>query len=310
MPAPEISCQIEHQAWSQFTSEGGAILVVGHGTRNPSGAVQLHDLVSQMQSKVPNAVVAGCFLELAEPSIDKAIEQLREQSVRKILVVPVLLFTAAHAKEDIPDAVAAAAVPAGIEILGQTTSLGTHPSVLDLSCRRYQEVTDLQSMHTCPAGACARVQCQSGRCEGQGVSMGRIGLAMVGRGTSEQAALDHMRRLTELRVSDGNTSVVVHETGFFAGGKPNVDALLEIAAGWDCDTVIVQAHLLFEGDLIEQLRNKVLNRRDSYPGKQWFVSRTLGADPMLANVFLDLAKEALFQNNASDRTDGQISEHS
>jgi sirohydrochlorin ferrochelatase len=126
---------------------------------------------------------------------------------------------------------------------------------------------------------------------------------MVGRGTSEQAALDHMRRLTELRVSDGSTSVVVHETGFFAGGKPNVDALLDLAAGWDCDTVIVQAHLLFEGDLIEQLRNKVLNRRDSCPGKQWFVSRTLGADPMLANVFLDLAKEALFRNEVSDRTD-------
>ena len=306
MPSPELSCQIEPQAWSQFTLEGGAILVVGHGTRNPSGAIQLHDLVSQMQSKAPSAVIAGCFLELAEPSIENAIERLREQSVRKILVVPVLLFTAAHAKEDIPDAAAAAALPAGIEILGQTTSLGTHPSVRDLSRRRYQEVTDLQRMQTCPAGACARVQCESGRCEGQGVSMGRIGLAMVGRGTSEQAALDHMRRLTELRVSDGSTSVVVHETGFFAGGKPNVDALLDLAASWDCDTVIVQAHLLFEGDLIEQLRNKVLNRRDSYPGKQWFVSRTLGADPMLANVFLDLALEALFRREVSVRTDGQM----
>ena len=282
MPSPELSCQIEPQAWSQFTLEGGAILVVGHGTRNPSGAIQLHDLVSQMQSKAPSAVIAGCFLELAEPSIENAIERLREH------------------------AVAAAALPAGIEILGQTKSLGTHPSVLDLSRRRYQEVTDLQRMQTCPAGACARVQCESGRCEGQGVSMGRIGLAMVGRGTSEQAALDHMRRLTELRVSDGSTSVVVHETGFFAGGKPNVDALLDLAASWDCDTVIVQAHLLFEGDLVEQLRNKVLNRRDSYPGKQWFISRTLGADPMLANVFLDLAQEALFRNEVSDRTDGQM----
>lgn len=293
MPETERPNANEIHNWSDFSDQGGALLVVGHGTRNPAGAVQLHDLVAQMQSRAPQAVIAGCFLELAEPTIEKAIEQLCDQSVRRILVVPVLLFTAAHAKEDIPDAVSAASLKAGVEVLGQTTSLGTHASVLDLSYRRYQELTDLEQKQTCPAGTCARVKCDSGQCEGQGATMGRIGLAMVGRGTSEQAALDHMRRLTELRVSNPNTSVVVHETGFFAGGKPNVDELLDQAAGWDCDTVLVQAHLLFEGDLIQQLRNKVLERRDKNPDKQWFVSRTLGADPMLAQVFLDLAQEVL-----------------
>ncbi len=277
--------------WANFSAEWGGILVVGHGTRNPSGAKQLRDLVRQMQAKAPSASISGCFLELAEPSIEWAIEQLHNQGIKKMLVVPVLLFTAAHAMQDIPDAVNQAAKRYGIEVVGQTHSLGTHPSIIGLSQARYGEVTGLGHGLRCPENACAKVQCSSGICEGQSITMGRIGLAMVGRGTSDQQALAHMRHLTELKVAQLLT--VRNQTGFFAGGKPNVDELLEEAADWECDTIVVQPHLLFEGELIEQLRVKVLQCQLRFPNKQWLIARTLGADLMLADVFLDLAHEQL-----------------
>ncbi len=280
-----------HAFWEIFGRESGSILVVGHGTRNPSGALQLLDLVGQMQIKAPAAKIFGCFLELAEPSIEQAIERLSEQGIKKTLVVPVLLFTAGHALQDIPEAVAQAGKRFGIEVIGQTSSLGTHPSVLELSQVRYAEVAALAKGHVCPANACARVQCNTGRCEGQFRTLGRIGLAMVGRGTSDQQALAHMRQLTGLKVAQ--LRVVRHQTGFFAGGKPNLDGLLEEASQWECETVLVQPHLLFEGELIEQLRDKVLQCRLRYPDKQWLIARTLGADPKLADVFLDLAREQI-----------------
>ena len=274
-----------------MTSESQCILVVGHGTRNPSGQRQLLDLVAQMQHKAPAIKIVGCFLELAEPSIDSAVEQLYEQGVRELLIVPVLLFTAAHALHDIPDAVSLAAARFGIRILGQTGALGTHPAVLGLSRTRSCEVTALQSGESCPAGACARVQCASGKCEGKSTSHGRIGLAMAGRGTSDLAAIAHMRKFTELAV--GQLSVVCHQTGFFAGANPDVDGLLEQASTWDCDTVLVQPHLLFEGELIEKLRSKVLQCQMRFPNRNWLIARTLGADPRLADVFLELASEQL-----------------
>jgi len=283
---PESSLQ-----WACFSDRGGGLLVVGHGTRNPAGSQQLIELVDQMRAKAPEAKIFGCFLELAEPSIERAISQLHLEGVTQILIVPVLLFTAGHALQDIPEAVQAAANKLGVEIVGQTTSLGTHPSVLSLSAARYREVTALMLGAGCPNGACARVRCESGRCEGLGIQMGRIGLAMVGRGTSDEKALAHMRQLTASHV--GQVNAIHYQTGFFAGGKPNVDGLLDEAACWDCDTVIVQPHLLFEGELIEQLRAKVMDRRVSHPDRQWFVARTLGADPKLASVFLDLAAEFL-----------------
>ena len=301
MNAPESNCSSKQQTiadlgfdtlvWTKFSHDDGAILVVGHGTRNPSGASQLLDLVGHMQAKMPAAKVFGCFLELAEPSIERAIEQLHAEGIRRTLVVPVLLFTAAHALQDIPDAVSEAAERFGIEVVGQTGSLGTHESVVALSQVRTAEVIALGTGQPCPQAACARVRCESGQCEGRFAEMGRIGLAMVGRGTSDPSALAHMRQLTELKV--GRLSVVRNQTGFFAGGKPNVDGLLEEAATWECDTVLVQPHLLFEGELIEQLRSKVLACRLRFPDKQWFVSRTLGADPKLADVFLELAQEQL-----------------
>jgi len=283
--------------WADFADSKGAVLVVGHGTRNSSGALQLRDLVFQMQIKEPLAKISGCFLELANPSIEQAIEELHSIGMRKILVVPVLLFTAAHALEDIPDAVSQAASRFGIEVIGQTGSLGTHPSVVSLSQTRYFEIRDLEQGYHCPEKACARVECSSGRCEGQNVCMGRIGLAMVGRGTSDPSALEHMRSLTDLKVVQLNP--VRFQTGFFAGGKPNVDGLLEEASAWDCDTVLVQPHLLFEGELIEQLRSKVLECQRRFSSKHWFVARTLGADPKLADVFLELAIEQLASKSLS-----------
>lgn len=125
------------------------------------------------------------------------------------------------------------------------------------------------------------------------MATGRIGLAMVGRGTSDLTALAHMRQLTELKVLQ--LSTVRYQTGFFAGGKPSIDELLAEASVWECDTVVVQPHLLFEGELIEQLRVKVLQCQLRFPSKRWLIARTLGADPMLADVFLELACEQLIR---------------
>lgn len=282
-----------HPFWVNFSQELGSILVVGHGTRNQSGVAQLLDLVAQMQIQAPLVNISGCFLELAEPSIEQAIEQLYQQGIKKTLVVPVLLFTAGHALHDIPDAVFHAARRFGIQVIGQTDSLGTHPSVLELSQARYSEVTTMVSSLGCPPKSCARVQCTSGNCEGKRISLGRIGLAMVGRGSSDPQAIAHMRRFTELKVTQ--LTVVRYQTGFFACEKPTVDELLNEASNWVCDTVLVQPHLLFEGELIELLRKKLLQCQLRFPDKQWLISRTLGADPRLADVFLELAREKLEQ---------------
>ncbi|MFM7927437.1 MAG: CbiX/SirB N-terminal domain-containing protein, partial [Pirellula sp.] len=113
---------------------------------------------------------------------------------------------------------------------------------------------------------------------------------MVGRGTSAPEALLHMRRFTEFASSERRVWWV--STGFFAGGQPTVDVLFEQAAiarcnDQDCDAVVVQPHLLFEGELMDQLRSKIQRFQLEYPDRDWILARCLGADRALAQVFVD-----------------------
>ena len=289
------------------------ILVVGHGTRNKLGSAQLLRLVEHIRELIPQASVFGCFLELAEPDIATGVQRLQEMGCTSLVVVPVLLFTAAHAKSDIPDAVQEHATRFGVHVLSQTPSLGTHPRVLELSKTRFEEVVRLPNNSVCPEGGCAdgsspRTRCRvyqerperctllnwlEGRHSASAYPFGKIALAMVGRGTSDLSALEHMRELTRLRVQLAKNGtepdgVQWSETGFFAGGSPAVDELLDGASQSGCDSVIVQPHLLFEGELMDQLREKVRTRRENGSGPSWWVTRSLGADPKLAEVFVGL----------------------
>ena len=283
------------------------VLVVGHGTRKASGQAQLIQLVEHIRQMEPHWTIEPSFLELAEPTIAQALETLRARQVQRIVVVPILLFTAAHAKSDIPDEVQACANEHRIEIVAQTPSLGTTPEVIRLSNHRFDEITSMATKAGCPLGHCARGEQKpcAQICPIVGKSYQRVALAMVGRGTSDPEALAHMRRFTELASSERRVAWV--STGFFAGGEPPVDALLEQAARASfqdqaCDAVVVQPHLLFEGELMDQLRSKIQRFQNEYPDRQWILARCLGADRALAQVFVDFVRLVFVEcHRASDR---------
>ncbi len=285
--------------WERFQAEKGGVLVVGHGTRVATGVEQLVELSRQLQSRFGMLPVEASFLELAEPTISQAMGRLRLRGVRRVIVVPILLFEAAHAQSDIPDAVRDAAEAEGLSVLAQSTPLGTAEAALSLSEFRFTEALRCTNADGClMAGGCDRVlDCfKQGRADDAPSLMRdsrKIGLAMVGRGTSDIAALEQMRRFTTLRVANSQTRISWVETGFFAGGEPTVDQLLENALRSDCDTLVVQPHLLFEGELVRQLRDKVRLCQQFSKKSQWFVTPTLGADPHLAHAFFTLADQSL-----------------
>jgi len=286
------------------TRHQGGVLVVGHGTRNVSGANELIELVQSMKARLPDCLpIEASFLELANPTIDEAVERLDARSCRNLLVIPILLFTAAHAREDVPEAVRAAVKPRGLNIIAQSSSLGTDESVLKLSEERFLSAMRCRNAAGClKAGACDVVKACTNDLSNTPqhasiylkVPSGiRIGLAMVGRGTSDGEARAHMIRLSEMRVDSSPIPIHWSQTGFFAGGSPNVAQLLEAAEKSECDWIVVQPHLLFEGQLSMQLRSMVDELRQAGSKKRWLVAPTLGADPKLADTFLELGCKAI-----------------
>jgi sirohydrochlorin cobaltochelatase len=268
--------------WQTFCSslEGG-LLLVGHGTRLPSGNAQLRELAAKMRQLLPGVPLVDCFLELSDPDIPAAISQMREMGLRSVLCVPVLLFSAGHARRDIPEAVQKSVRQQRMRLVGQSAPLGLNRAALQLSKLRFEQALELQ-------GSVAKQDDR--RISHSDAQRLEIGLAMVGRGAGERSALQMMRSFTQMRTE--LTPVGWSETGFFVGGEPTVESLLERAAQSACRRLVVQPHLLFDGKLFQELRERVGQWQQREPGR-WLLAEPLGSDHALAEALIDLAAERL-----------------
>jgi len=86
-----------------------ALIALAHGSRDPRSAATVTALVEEVRSQRPDLRVAEAFLELASPSFHDVVKKLVREGHDEIVVVPLLLTEAYHAKVDVPSVVAEAA---------------------------------------------------------------------------------------------------------------------------------------------------------------------------------------------------------
>lgn len=244
-------------------------LVVGHGTRQVTGQEQLRQVAQQLARIMAPAPVASAFLELARPSIVEGVQELARRGVSQFVTIPVLLFTAGHALDDIPQGVQRAAQELGLINLGQSNSLELHPAIIRLSALRFY-----------------------GTLGNKGISHS-VGLAMIGRGSSSVDATEKMLQFVSQRFQA--VPVQFSTVGFVAVQKPTVCDALDQLESSDCEILVVQPHLLFEGILVQQIREAV-SLRQSKSSRTWLVTPTLGSDESLALALAEVAREVTFRS--------------
>lgn len=136
-----------------------ALVALAHGSRDPRHAATITALVDEVRRARPGLRVAEAFLELAAPRFDDVVATLVSEGHREIVVVPLLLSDAYHAKVDVPAAVAAAAerhpgvAIRATGILGLETTLLT---ILDERLRealRHSRVRELDALVLAAAGS-------------------------------------------------------------------------------------------------------------------------------------------------------------
>ncbi len=282
------------EALIAMDSQKHGFLLVGHSTRKAAGAEQLREVYAQFREILaqenPEAHATSFgFLELAEPTIEEAVHDLARQGATHVSTVPLLLFTAGHAEEDIPTAVTDAAAKHGLQLASQTPSLGCMPSILKLSatrfheaaCRRPESFAALQGVvQDRPVVTCGATSCS-------GVFCSQTALVLVGRGSSSASATGEMRRFAELRRN--LTPCRWMQTAFIHAQQPDFLTALHAAAHSGCANVVVQPHLLFEGLLIDELREQVEQFRRKNPDQHWVITETLGVDRALAVALAELS---------------------
>lgn len=250
-------------------ADGVGLLVIGHGTADPGGAEETRAVARGVAAVLPGAAVELGFLEVIGPSIADAMQALANRGCRRAVAMPLLLFTAGHARRDVPDALQEAAVALGMEVT-QAAALGCHPAVVELSRRR-------------------RAEAVAGK---QPVPAEDTVLAMLGRGSSAGDGVAQFRQFVAASLVGDAVVDARFEIGFAAAARPSLDEAVEAAARRRPRRVIVQPHLLFGGHVENQVTDAVARARLAHPRIEWIQSPRLGADGLVARALIDRALEA------------------
>lgn len=244
------------------------VMVVGHGTADPVGAEETRQVARQVAELMPGVPVELGFLEVIGPTIADAVTALAGRSCTEVVVAPLLLFAAGHARRDVPEAVREAAAAAGVRA-AQSEPLGCHEAVVRLAAERRREAV---------AGLTP-------------VPDAETVLVVIGRGSSDPTA----RAQLDAFVRETRPTQSRVELGFVAAARPTLDEALGAAArGGAVRRVVVQPHLLFRGHVEEQVSAALNRGRQAHPEIEWVQAARLGADTLVAQAVVDRATATSF----------------
>ena len=116
-----------------------ALVALAHGSRDPRSARTIKTLVDTVRSMRPDLRVEAAFLDLSRPTFDTVVDRLVKAGHDEIVVVPLLLTEAFHAKVDVPAVVAAAADRHPNLQIRASAILGTEPCFLEVLDLRMRE---------------------------------------------------------------------------------------------------------------------------------------------------------------------------
>lgn len=245
------------------------VLVVGHGTADRVGAEETREVVRQTAAALPQTPVELGFLEVIGPSIADALQSLAGQGCRRVVVAPLLLMTAGHARRDVPEAVVDAAKQYAVEVT-QSAALGCHPELLELSRQRRREAL----------------------AERPPIEAAETVAVVLGRGSSVADGVAQFRVWGAASL-DGDQAVHPDfEIGFAAAARPTLDEALAAAAARRPRRILVQPHLLFQGHVEHQVTEAVSRWRIKCPHIDWVQVPRLGADCRVAEALVSRAADA------------------
>jgi sirohydrochlorin cobaltochelatase len=241
-----------------------ALLIVGHGSRDPRGAQEFHELVSLMRRNSPSVPVEGGFIELSRPPISECVTRLVEGGAREISAVPLMLLAAGHAKDDIPATLVREKVSHPEVNFHYGRALGIRPELLELMDERISAVVlDEEKEDTA--------------------------VLVVGRGSSDPDANSDLAKIARL-FYEGRPYPMV-ETAFVSLAPPSVPEALERCEKLGAQRIVVFSYFLFTGVLEERIK-KQSEEFAAESGLEVRYAGYFGPDAKVADLVLERYREA------------------
>jgi sirohydrochlorin cobaltochelatase len=246
-----------------------AILIAGHGSRDPDGIAEFLELARRFRARRPETPLEVAFLEFARPTIQEGIDRLAQTGVATIVVLPGVLMAAGHAKNDMASEVRRARqrYPALDIRMGAALEVG--PLLLQLCRLRYQEAI---AQHP----ACDPAQTL---------------LLLVARGSSDPDANANVAKVARFLQEGYPTGWVA--CAYSGIARPFLEEALPVCERAGFRRIVVQPYFLFTGVLLKRIYAYVAERRQARTDLEIIAAPHLQAHPLLLDAFAQRAEEAL-----------------
>jgi sirohydrochlorin cobaltochelatase len=242
-----------------------AVLICGHGSRDPEAIAEFELVAAALQPRLPEFDFATGYLEFAQPTIHDGLAVLAARGARRILAIPGMLFAASHVKNDLPwEMNSFMADNPGIDVrLGR--DLGIDPKLLQAAAARI-------------AAAAA-----------PGIARAETLLVVVGRGTNDPDANSNISKLARMLWEGMGFGWA--EVAFSGVAHPRVDAALARAARLGFRRIIVFPYFLFTGVLVKRIYEQTETVARLFPEIEFVKALYLRDHPDVIGAFGDRVGE-------------------
>lgn len=245
-----------------------ACVVAAHGTRDRDGVAACRALIDRVRGLLPGVAVHEGYVELVEPPIADAVRAAFAGGADQAVVVPLMLGTGTHVREDIPEAIAAGLDgPALLTRVRYTRPLGADPRLL-------------AAVHARAAAAVAAAGDWPLR---------DVGVVFLGRGAKvPEANADHARLA---RLFAERTGAAV-EAAFIQVSRPSLPEALGRLATLGHRRIVVAPNFLLPGLLRSWMREQAQAWAATHPEVEVAVADVIGDCDELAAVVADRYRES------------------
>jgi sirohydrochlorin cobaltochelatase len=260
------------------------LLLAAHGTRDPAGVAAFGALAERVSALAARAGtrVAGGFIELSSPPLRDAVAALTEAAraaspggAARIVAVPLMLSAAAHAKGDIPAALARErARHPGLD-WAYARPLGPHPALVDLLAARIAA----SGTGAAPAGSPASANSAA------------PAVLVVGRGSTDPDANADVVKTSRL-LWEGREFPLA-ETAFVSLARPDVTEGLERCRLLGARRIVVARYFLFPGVLPDRVAQQAGDYARAHPELDIRCADVLGDCDEIAALVYERYQEAL-----------------
>ncbi|MCI0456206.1 MAG: sirohydrochlorin chelatase [Gemmataceae bacterium] len=246
-----------------------ALLIAGHGSRDPDGIAEFLDLARHFRAFRPELPLEIAFLEFARPTIQEGIDRLVTQGAATIVVLPGVLMAAGHAKNDMASEVRRARERHPGVTFHMGRALDVEPLLLQLCHLRYREAL----------------------AERSAVEPSDALLLLVGRGSSDPDANSNIAKVARFLQEGYPTGWA--SVAFSGVAAPLLEDALPVCERMGFRRIVVQPYFLFTGVLLKRIYSTVAERQRLRPDLEFVPVPHLQTHPLLLEAFAHRLDEAL-----------------